>query len=235
MKKSFKLFLLFALLLFSNSHLYPQSGKFKYSFFGGAGVTYYRIDYDFGIRGIDTSYSSDLRFTYNLGASIRYDISENFGINAYAGYTKYGGSYTSNKIGGSDSLTAVTRTYRSYVDYISLSLLPQLNLPANKTFSFFLRAGGYYSFKIGSSQKTEEETILQNRIYEKDISSYLKGSDAGLTFGFGFENKTGNDMGIMLELKYNFGLLNILDIPDAGDKIKMRNNSIMLNFGFFGM
>jgi len=233
--KLFKFFPLMLLFLALETNSYSQTQKFQYGFFGGAGVTYYRVNYDFGIRGIDTSYNSDLRFTYSLGAFMQYDFAENFGIYAEAKFTKSGGSFASDKIGGSDSLTAVDRTYSSYIDYISLCISPRLSLPVNKDFLFFLKTGGYFSFKIGSTQTTHEETLIQHRDYEKDISDYLKGSDAGLAFGFGFENKIGNNIGILLELKYNFGLTNILDIPGAGDNILMRNNSITLNFGIIGM
>jgi hypothetical protein len=235
MKKLFRIVLVLILFLAIRNDIYSQSQKLKFGFYAGGGFTNYSVNYDYGIRGIDTSYISDIRFTYNICAFLKYDFVKNFSLKAEAQFLKQGGSFSTNKIGSTDSLTPVTRKYSSYVDYIKLDLLPQLNILISTDAAIFVNTGGYLAFRIGSSQVNEETSNLQYRTYEQDISNNLKVTDAGLTFGLGMELKSDENIGIMIGMIYNLGLQNILDVPDIGNKIKIRNNSITFNVGIIGM
>ena len=231
MEKFYKYILFMVFFTTIHCNLYSQEQKFKFGIYAGGGFTNYNVNYDYGIRGMDTSYISDMRFTYNICVFFRYDFVKNLGLRADIQFLKQGGSVSTNRIGSADSLTPVSRTYSSYIDYFKLDLSPQINFLISNDATLFANAGGYMAVKIGSTQINEATSNLQYLKYEQDISNNLKVTDAGLTFGIGIELKTNKEIGIMAGIRYNLGLQNILDIPQTGDKIKVTNNSITFNIG----
>ncbi|MBI5402787.1 MAG: PorT family protein [Ignavibacteriae bacterium] len=204
-----------------------QAQEFSYQFFGGGNISYQSVNYDFGIKGIDTSYTTDPRFTANLGFGIKFDI-KNFGIKLEAQYLKKSGKITTGRVGEVPGFTAVQREYINSNDYIQLALLPQLNLPVITKSHIYINAGPYYSFTLAANETVYETTLLQNRSYSKDISGSIRSYDAGLIFGTGLEYTEAPYIGFTVGFRYSMGLQNILNIPDK-DKISMKNNSF--NFG----
>lgn len=221
-----KLFSIFLILfLFSFQKTYPQS--FSYQFFGGGNLSYQSVKYEFGIKGIDTSYTTDPKYSINLGVGIKYDI-KNFGIKLEAQYLKKSGKIVTSRVGEVPGFTAVQREYSNSTDYIQLALLPQLNLPVITKSNIYVNAGPYYSFTLAANETVYETTLLQTRSYSKDISGSIQSYDAGLIFGTGIEYTEAPYVGFTVGVRYTMGLQNILNIPDK-DKISMRNNSF--NFG----
>lgn len=220
-------FLYLTLLLFfvSCRETFPQA--FSYQFFGGGNLSYQSVKYEFGIKGIDTSYTTDPRFSMNLGIGIKYDI-KNFGLKLEAQYLKKSGKIVTGRVGEVPGFTAVQREYSNSTDYIQLALLPQLNLPVITKSNIFINAGPYYSFTLAANETVYETTLLQSRSYSKDISGNIQSYDAGLIFGTGLEYTEAPYVGFTVGFRYTMGLQNILNIPDK-DKISMKNNSF--NFG----
>jgi hypothetical protein len=202
----------------------------SYKMFVGGNMSYYRVKYDFGVRGIDTSYLSDSKLSLNFGVSAKYDFVRNFGINFEAQYVRKSGKITSNRVGGIPGLTALSRDYISYTDYIQLGLLPQVNIPVITKSNIYLTAGPYYSFSMTSSETINELSALQGRTYGKDIGNNISSSDMGIILGLGVEFLESPGVGFTTGFRYSAGLQNILNIPDK-DKISIRNNSFNFNVG----
>jgi hypothetical protein len=203
---------------------------FSYQFYGGGNVNFQTVKYNFGVRGIDTSYFTDSKYSVNFGAAAKYDFPKLFGIRLEAQYSKKSGKTVSNRVGTISGLTAVQRTYSSSIDYIQLGLLPQLNLPVITKSNIYLTAGPYYSFTLASNESIIEETLLQERSYSKDMSNDIKSYDAGIIFGLGIELTEAPYLGFTAGIRYVMGLQNILNTPDM-DKISVKNNSLNLNLG----
>jgi len=221
--KLFSLF--FILFLFSFQKIYSQG--FSYQFFGGGNLSYQSVKYEFGIKGIDTSYTTDPRFSVNFGVGLKYDI-KNFGLKLEAQYLKKSGKIITGRVGEVPGFTAVQREYSNSTDYIQLALLPQLNLPVITKSNIYINAGPYYSFTLAANETIYETTLLQSRSYTKDISGNIQSYDAGLIFGTGIEYTEAPYVGFTVGFRYTMGLQNIINTPDK-DKISMRNNSF--NFG----
>lgn len=228
MKKKFIFCFSVAFLFLFFSKLNAQ--EFSYQFFAGGSMNYQTYKYDFGIRGIDTSYTSEMRYSANFGVGAEYMFPKYFAIKLEAQYSKRSGRIISSKVGTVTGFTAVQRTYTSSYDYLQLNLLPQLNLPVITKSHVFINAGPYLSFMFAAQETIDEESLLQSRSYSKDISFNTKSVDAGLVFGLGIEYTEARYVGYTAGIRYALGLKNILDTPD-NDKISIRNNSLSLNVG----
>lgn len=228
MKKKFFLVIssAFLFLLFENLH----AQEFSYQFYAGGNMNFQSVKYNFGVRGIDTSFFTDSKYALNFGFAARYDFPKIFGIRLEAQYSKKSGKIVSNRVGSVPGLTALQRTYSSSYDYIQFGVLPQLNLPIITKSKIYLNAGPYYSFAFSSTESIVEETLLQSRSYSKDISNNTKSYDAGLIFGIGIEYTEASYVGFTAGIRYVMGLQNILDTPNK-DNVSIKNNSINLNLG----
>ena len=218
-------FIFFILVLFSFRTSYSQ--EFSYIFSCGGNISYQSVKYDYGIAGIDTTYTADPKLNINFGVDLKFDI-KNFGIKLEAKYLKKSGRITTNRVGEVPGFTAVQREYTNSTNYIQLALMPQINIPVITKSHIYINAGPYYSFALSSTETINETSLLQSRSYSKDISSQTQSYDAGIIFGTGIEYTEAPYVGFTVGFGYEMGLKNILNIPEK-DKIRMRNNSF--NFG----
>jgi hypothetical protein len=225
-----KFIVLFLSWLFISASVNAQ-GNVKFSVFGGAGFSFYNVKYDFNVKGIDTSYNSKNRFSFEAGLSAKYDFAKFAGIRGEAQFIRKGGSIATNRIYGQD-ITAVTRNYVTYLDYIQISLLPQLNFHTDINSMFYFTTGGYASFNIGANESVTETTTLQIRTYDKDISNSIKKTDAGIVVGGGFESVNTSQHGVTIDLRFCIGLVNSFNDNFSGDKLKMKNYSLSINLGY---
>jgi hypothetical protein len=230
MRKMVKSLILFILYLSISTNINAQE-NLKFSVFGGAGFSYNNVNYDFGINGIDTSYNSNNRFSFDIGMSARYDISKYIGIRSEAQFIRKGGSVVSNRL-YSEGLTAVEREHIIYLDYIQISLLPQLNLHTGLNSMFYLTTGGYVSFNTGSNETVYANTYTQSLSYNKNISNYINSTDAGIVVGGGFESVNASNQGITMDLRFCIGLVNFYKNNSTDDKIIMKNYSLSINLGY---
>lgn len=220
-------FLSLILILFLISSQKTFSQGFSYQFFGGGNISYQSVKYRFGIKGIDTSFTTDPKLSFNFGFGIKYDL-KSFGLKLEAQYLKKSGKITTSRVGEVIGFTAVQREYNNSTDYIQLALLPQLNLPVITKSNIYINAGPYYSFTLAANETVYETTLLQQRSYSKDVKDNIQSYDAGMIFGAGLEYTEAPYVGFIAGFRYAMGLQNILNIPDK-DKISMKNNSF--NFG----
>jgi hypothetical protein len=186
---------------------------------------------------MDTSFTNDIKPAFNIGAFLTYDIIENFSIKLVGQYTNKGG-YTNVSGFYGTNLTAIDRKYRTTIDYLQFSLLPQLNFPfANKvngrnaySNKVYFNAGGYLSVKLGAKESTQNLTLLQQQYTEKNISGSVAGTDAGLIFGGGVIYR-----GFMLEFRYDLGLTNITEDTALKNVLNIKNRSINISLGWIGV
>ena len=228
MKKRIVLSVLISLTFLLLNNINAQG--FSYQFYAGGNMNYQSVKYNFGVRGIDTSYLTDPKYSINFGTAVEFDFPKLLGVKLEVQYSKKSGKIVTNRVGTVPGLTAVQRTYSSSIDYIQLALLPQLNLSVITKSKIYFTAGPYYSFSLAANESILEQSLLQERSYSKDISGSTQSYDAGLIFGLGFEFTEAPNVGFTTGIRYVMGLQNIINTPDK-DKISMKNNSLNLNFG----
>ena len=234
MKKIFNICFLF-MFLFSQILFSQQEKSFKgkasIGIFSGISLNTNSYEFDDKDNFLDTSYSNDIKTSFNIGMNVTYDFTKYFGLKLQGQYTSKGGISTVNTLYGS-SLTQIERKYKSSIGYLQFSLLPQVNLPFSELTDeskAFFNAGGYLSVKLSAWEYLESETTYQSLNLDKDISNSLTGTDAGLIFGGGIIHKN-----FFLDIRYDLGLTNIVDDPDLKDILSIKNSSINFSIGYIG-
>lgn len=228
--KTFIMLPVLFLFLFT-SQAFPQNGKYGFGIFSGVSLNTNSYEFDNGNELFDTSYTNDIKTAFNLGLFINYGFSDNFGVKLQGQYTNKGGITKVNSFYSTD-LTLIERTYTNTINYFQFSLLPVFNLPFNKNSTnekAYFNVGGYLSFKLSATESIENQTLLQYLDLEKDISSSISGTDAGLIFGAGIIYK-----GFLLGIRYDLGLSNIVDIQDIEDVLSIKNRSLNFSIGWTG-
>lgn len=229
MKNTFRITVL--LLFLITEPAFPQQEKMSFGIFSGVNLSTNSYTYETGSNYLDTSYSNDVKTGFNLGMFAAYDFERNFSVKLQGQYTNKGGITDINTYSSTD-LTYIERSYRNTINYLQFSLLPQLNLPFSKSSNeskAYFNAGGYLSVKLSASEKIENQTVYQYLDTERDISNSLTGTDAGLIFAGGIVYK-----GLLIDIRYDLGLTNIVDDPDFNDALDISNNSINFSIGWTG-
>lgn len=230
----FKICLL--LMILFSPELFSQQeksgiGKASIGFFSGISLNTNSYEFDDKNNFLDTSYSNDIKTSFNIGMNVTYDFARNFGLKLQGQYTSKGGITKVNTLYGA-SLTQIERVYRSSINYLQFSLLPQVNLPFSELTDeskAFFNAGGYLSVKLSAWEYLESETTYQSLNLDKDISNSLTGTDAGFIFGGGIIHKS-----FFIDIRYDLGLTNIVDDPDLKDILSIKNSSINFSIGYTG-
>ena len=229
MKNLFLPFILFLLLTASRG--FPQDGKMNYGIFSGVGLNTNSFEYETASSFLDTSYTNEIKASFNIGLFLTYDFVRNFSLKFQGQYANKGGETNVNTYLLSNT-TYVNRTYTNTINYLQFSLLPQLNLPFSKTSDeskAYFNAGGYLSVKLSASENIDNQTLYQQLVIDKDISNSISGSDAGLIFAAGIIYK-----GFLLDIRYDLGLSNIADDPDFNDAVSIKNRSLNFSLGWTG-
>jgi hypothetical protein len=229
MKNLFLILIMY--LLFVTSGVLSQEEKMSYGIFSGVSLNTNSYDYETGSSYLDTSYTNDTKAAFNLGMYVMYEFVRNFSLKFQGQYTNKGGETNTNTYTVSNT-SYVNRTYTNTINYLQFSLLPQLNLPFSKNTAeskAYFNAGGYLSFKLSASENVFSNTVYQVLNVDKDISSSISGTDAGLIFAGGVIYK-----GFLLEIRYDLGLSNIADDQNFNDAVNIKNNSLNFSLGWTG-
>jgi hypothetical protein len=218
-------------LFICTSAALPQKSKTAFGIFSGVSLNTNTYSFEAGGNLPDTSYSNDIKYAFNLGMFIAYDLSDNFGIKFQGQYTNKGGISESGTFYSTD-LTAISRTYTNTINYFQFALLPQLNLPFSENTpdnKAYFNAGGYLSLMLSATENIDNETLFQYLNRKKNISNSISGTDAGLIFAAGIVYK-----GFLFDIRYDLGLSDITDVPALTDILSIKNRSINFSIGWTG-
>ncbi|AEA44587.1 porin family protein [Fluviicola taffensis] len=214
MKQSLTIIFLFILVTTS---LRAQVNKFDLGFEGGPNVCKIK-----GNKVPFLKYESIIYGSFAL--TFQYNLPKLFSVRAAIGYERKGhqmeiqvtdenGTFIDNSI------------FQSQFNYITLPILARFSF--GKNIKFFLNAGAYGGFLFKEVDRIAETEHFKaiNQTNTKNFKQF----DYGLTGGFGLSVPIKTRWNVSLELRNNFGLVNISSLPlsNNGQVITNTTNILM--------
>lgn len=125
------------------------------------------------------------------------------------------------------------------LNYVDLDVLARLTVPMEGMVKPTVFAGPYAGFKISADYEVELGDESEEGALE-DAGINVKGVDFGFVFGGGVDFELGNGGMIVLDIRYQMGLINVIEAPEddeedgAGEEPNVKNNAIifMVGYGF---
>ncbi len=196
----------------------PGFSAIKFGVKGGFSLA--NLSFDPEISGVDLKSKAG----FVGGVSMNIGLSRMFSLQPEVLYVQKGSKFSEGINGDSFEL-------KINVDYLEIPLL--LNLSFQKEGSSFVPsifAGPY----IGLNTSAKIKETYDGETYTEDIKDYIKDTDFGLTFGVGLGKQLGAGK-IFLDIRYDLGLTNIIDIPEGegdGESVKTRTWLFMIGYSF---
>jgi len=181
-----------------------------------------------GFPGFVNDTIASQRITLAVGATGSLKLSDGFQIMTELGFQRKGNKYTSefNPLGqkSSDSTKVTTN-----LDYIAVPLYLRVNL--GRTSKFYFQAGGYYGYLIHANFSGMRSGELLKR---EPIRDNLFHSDFGIIAGGGIETPIRPGLGVVLDIKYQYGLKDISKDPlIIGNSKPLKNKGLSLSMGIY--
>ena len=185
-----------------------------------SGLTYSNL------RGNNFIESFESELNYIIGISIDYKVFEKMYLSADLNYERksirkfYPKPYESdNGAIGCIGCPTTELKFQTLFQYISIPLI--LKYYINNDYSFYFNGGVYFSYLL------DIKNIDDGKESDLDFNDSFKKIDAGITFGFGYNFKINNNNSISIELRDNYGIVN-LSKYDQSNFNSTKTNSINL-------
>lgn len=209
--------ILIGLLIICTSVLYGQTNKITLGLESGPSLRTLRGDNFFEIRDLTTSYS--------LGVSYQYNFSELLSLRTGISFERKGKKTSSieyNWMYGSSSEVS----YEVNIDYLTIPLLARFTF--GDKFKYFVNAGPYIAdILIAKGTSTANYTFGDNSTV---LTNHYRAIDLGFIAGFGMSYTIKDNFLVSLELRNNFGLLDI-NSPNYSYEVPTRTFSSILLVG----
>ena len=149
----------------------------------------------------------------SFGVGYYQKLYRSFSLNVRALHELKGsvGNYPLGTSDGNGNVVEVNDEYSTRFSYLTLYLMPALQLGKNK--NIYVSAGGYYSFlhklsvtKVSTNSETGE---LIEETTTNDKNYFDPKFDAGVTFQLGYAFKVSNKCQMMLQVFANRGLVDL--------------------------
>ncbi|MDR0864199.1 MAG: PorT family protein [Candidatus Symbiothrix sp.] len=159
------------------------------------------------------SVSADGKFSFEVGPTLYYGLKDNWYLNS-------GAMYSLKRFDSGDS-----ETFNMHYLEIPLYLGYAIPLGSVQT---YVQAGPYIGFKLSESFADRSEIFDADYYDESGVSNF----NAGIGIMYGINIKK-----FKIEAGYQYGLANILELPDDyddydGPKLKARLNSLFLGVSY---
>lgn len=169
------------------------------------------------------------RITTAFGVTGAFNINRNFLFQAEFGYERKG-----NKLPGEYSEDVFkwvqgdsTFFVKSNLDYLTIPLFAKFKIGSSN--NFYFQAGGYYGYLM-SARLTGVK--YGESIEKENIKSGLSQNDYGLIAGAGLETPIRRELSLLLDVKYNYGLKDLVTDPAViGPTNPLRNKSFIMSMG----
>jgi hypothetical protein len=170
------------------------------------------------------------RITLNLGVVGSLKITDGLQLMTELGYQRKGNRYT-NEVWDSKGVVIEDSTYlvKTNLDYINIPLYLKFNL--GRTSKFYVQLGGYYGYLVHANYTGLR---LGEMVKRDPIRDGLYLHDYGIIAGGGIETPIRQGFGVVLDIKYQYGLKNILRDPLViGDSKPLKNKGLSMSMGFY--
>jgi hypothetical protein len=169
----------------------------------------------------DLSEEAGYKLGFVGGAFIAYAFSDWFTLQPEVLYSQKGAKATW-QVRGEE------RTETVSLDYVEIPVLAVLTIPTQSRWTPRVFAGPAFGFLISAEDIREVNGVEVGR---EDIKEGFKDYDIGIVFGGGLDVKVGPGA-ITTDLRYNFGVTNIVDDDDNGDSVKNGVFSFLVGYAF---
>jgi len=183
-----------------------------------------------GFPGFMDEEIASQRITLALGLTGGIRIIEGVNVITELGYQRKGNKFT-NEVWDSKGVVIEDSTYlvKTNLDYVTVPLLLRFNL--GRTSKFYVQAGGYYGYLVHANFTGMRLGIPVKR---EPIRDALVLHDFGVIVGGGIETPIRPGLGVLLDVKYHFGLTdNNRDHLVIGNSKPMKNKGLVMSMGFY--
>ncbi len=160
-----------------------------------------------------------------IGAFHNFELTDNVGIQLEGYFVQKGSEIKAKAV-----LNEMVGKFR--ISYLEIPVLLKYKM-AFKGADLYFVGGAYTAFRL-SGKLYEQEKVDGKKVGSEgktDVKDEFKKVDFGLVAGIGANIKL-NPVDLILEARYNFGLLNVNDVKGSDVKIRNRSLSFMLGIGF---
>ncbi|MDD8030808.1 MAG: porin family protein [Acidobacteriota bacterium] len=214
-KLSKKLSVMVITLLLIGLLVSPSFSAIKFGVKGGLSLA--NLSFEPGIPEVD--FKSKAGFVG--GVSMNIGLSRMFSLQPEVLYVQKGSKF-------SEGINGDSYEVKINFDYLEIPLL--LNLSFQKEGSSFapsIFAGPY----IGLNTSAKAKATYGGETYTEDLKDYIKDTDFGLTFGIGLGKQLGAGK-LLLDVRYDLGLTNIVEDAAEGESAKTRTWLFMIGYSF---
>ncbi len=170
------------------------------------------------------------RITLALGLVGGVKIVDGLTIGTELGYQRKGSKFT-NQVWDKSGKVIDDSTYlmKTNLDYITIPLFVRVNL--GRTSKFYFQAGGYYGYLVHANFTGLRSGEM---VKKAPIRDGLYTSDYGIVAGGGIETPIRQGFGVVLDIKYQYGLKNLNKDPKIiGYSRPIKNKGLALSMGFY--
>lgn len=169
------------------------------------------------LTGGGASINMGNRTAWNIGAFFEIPVARNLFLQPEALFTSKGGSLTSGDfLGTGGAATAALK-----LNYFDVPVLLRFDVPTTSTIVPFVYGGPNLGFLLSAKATATGQP-------DEDIKPDLKSTDIGLAFGGGA--RFGK---VTAELRYIYGLTNVLSAADAVDAgVSAKNSVVKIMVGY---
>ena len=146
------------------------------------------------------------------------------------GYQRKGNKFT-NQVWDAKGTVIVDSTYlvKTNLDYVNIPLYLRFNL--GRTSKFYLQVGGYYGYLVHANFTGLRLNEMVKKVPIRD-GLYLH--DYGIIAGGGIETPIRQGLGVILDIKYQYGLKDLNKNPlIIGNSMPLKNKGLTLSMGFY--
>ena len=152
-----------------------------------------------------------------FGGFVAWDFNPTLGLQIDALSSQKGGKFNFVEQDGADI------RFQVGVDYLEFPVLVRTSFPASGPVRVRAFAGPSFGFKVSDEATITVDGVVQPN--DPDEDPIFKGTDFGFVFGGAVEFGP-----VFVDLRYNWGLININNTPDDLAKVKTRAFGFMVGF-----
>jgi len=169
----------------------------------------------------DVSDEAGYKLGFAGGAFFAYTFSDWFTLQPEVLYSQKGAKATEERLGEE-------RTETISLDYVEIPVLAVLTIPTQSRLTPKVFVGPAFGFLLSAEDKREVDGEERG---SEDIKDALKDYDIGVVLGAGLDVKVGPGA-ITADVRYNFGVTNIVDDEDDNDTVRNGVFSFMVGYAF---
>lgn len=183
-----------------------------------------------GFPGFVDETIASQRITLATGLVGSLKITDGLQIMTEFGYQRKGNRYT-NEVWDSSGKVIEDSTYlvKTNLDYINIPLYLRFNL--GRASKFYFQLGGYYGYLVHANFTGLR---LGEMVKKEPIRDGLYLHDFGLIAGGGIETPIRQGLGVVLDIKYQYGLKDLnKDHLIIGNSNPLKNKGLSMSMGFY--